>query len=78
MIAKWDGDQLTVYASTQGTFTVRDGVAEALKIDRKNVHVITEHMGGGFGSKLAPVGHAAAPSRWWPASWPSRPARRSS
>jgi len=54
VIAKWDGDQLTVYASTQGTFTVRDGMADALKVDRKNVQVFVEHMGGGFGSKLAP------------------------
>lgn len=54
VIAKWDGDQLTIYASTQGTFTVRDGAADALKIDRKNVQVLVEHMGGGFGSKLAP------------------------
>jgi xanthine dehydrogenase YagR molybdenum-binding subunit len=53
-VALWEGDQLTVYASTQGIFTVRDGMAEALGIDRKNVRVITEHMGGGFGSKLAP------------------------
>jgi xanthine dehydrogenase YagR molybdenum-binding subunit len=54
VVAKWDGDQLTVYASTQAVFTVRDGIAEALGIDRKNVTVLTEHMGGGFGSKLAP------------------------
>ena len=54
VIARWDGDHLTVWASTQGVFTVRDGMAEALGIDRKNVNVITEHMGGGFGSKLAP------------------------
>jgi xanthine dehydrogenase YagR molybdenum-binding subunit len=54
VVALWEGDQLTVYASTQGIFTVRDGMAEALAIDRKNVRVITEHMGGGFGSKLAP------------------------
>src|SRR5229473_2073926 len=33
VIAKWDGDQLTVWASTQGVFTVRDGMAEALGID---------------------------------------------
>jgi CO/xanthine dehydrogenase Mo-binding subunit len=52
--ARWEGDQLTVWASTQGVFTVRDGVAEALGIDRKNVTVLTEHMGGGFGSKLSP------------------------
>ncbi len=62
VVALWEGDQLTVYASTQGIFTVRDGMAEALGIDRKNVRVITEHMGGGFGSKLAPsaVGTAFA------------------
>jgi xanthine dehydrogenase YagR molybdenum-binding subunit len=60
VIARWEGDQLTVYASTQGIFTVRDGVAEALGLDRKNVRVITEHMGGGFGSKLAPSATGSA------------------
>lgn len=60
VIAKWDGDQLSVYASTQGTFTVRDGMADALKIDRKNVQVFVEHMGGGFGSKLAPSSSGSA------------------
>lgn len=60
VIAKWDGDQLTIHASTQGTFTVRDGVADALKVDRKNVQVLVEHMGGGFGSKLAPSASGSA------------------
>lgn len=56
VIAAWEGDQLTIYASTQGTFTVREGMAEYVGIDRKNITVKTEHMGGGFGSKL----HASA------------------
>jgi xanthine dehydrogenase YagR molybdenum-binding subunit len=60
VIAAWTGDQLKIYASTQGTFTVRDGVADALKIDRKNVEVVVEHMGGGFGSKLAPSATGSA------------------
>lgn len=60
VIAKWEGEQLTIYASTQGTFTVRDGAADALKIDRKNVQVLVEHMGGGFGSKLAPSASGSA------------------
>lgn len=60
VVASWEGDQLTVYASTQGVFAVRDGIAEALKIDRKNVRVITEHMGGGFGSKLGPSASGSA------------------
>jgi len=54
VIAQWEGDELTIYASTQGVFTVKEGVAEALGIPRTKVRVITEHMGGGFGSKLAP------------------------
>ena len=60
VIASWEGDQLTVYASTQGIFAVREGLAEALGIDRKNVRVICEHMGGGFGSKLGPSASGSA------------------
>ena len=62
IVAQWDGDQLTVYASTQGVFMVRAALAEAFGLDRKQVRVITEHMGGGFGSKLHPsaVGSAFA------------------
>lgn len=54
VLAQWEGDELTVYASTQGVFTVKEGISEALKIPRTKVRVICEHMGGGFGSKLAP------------------------
>jgi xanthine dehydrogenase YagR molybdenum-binding subunit len=62
VVAAWEGEQLKVYASTQGILAVREGLAEALSIDRKNVRVICEHMGGGFGSKLHPsaVGSAFA------------------
>jgi xanthine dehydrogenase YagR molybdenum-binding subunit len=60
VVASWEGDQLTVHSSTQGIFAVREGLAEALKIDRKNVRVICEHMGGGFGSKLGPSATGSA------------------
>jgi xanthine dehydrogenase YagR molybdenum-binding subunit len=62
VVAHWENDQLTVYASTQGVFMVRAALAEAFGLDRKKVRVITEHMGGGFGSKLYPsaVGSAFA------------------
>jgi CO/xanthine dehydrogenase Mo-binding subunit len=60
VVASWEGDQLTVYASTQGIFMVREGLAEALGIDRKNVRVLCEHMGGGFGSKLSPSATGSA------------------
>jgi xanthine dehydrogenase YagR molybdenum-binding subunit len=60
VVASWEGDQLTVYASTQGIFAVREGIAEALGIDRKNVRVLCDHMGGGFGSKLGPSASGSA------------------
>ncbi len=52
-VVNWDGDQLTVWDSTQGVFTVRDTVANSLGIPASHVRVIKKYMGGGFGSKLA-------------------------
>jgi xanthine dehydrogenase YagR molybdenum-binding subunit len=62
VVAHWEGDQLTVYASTQGVFQVRAGLAEALGLPRNKVRVIMEHMGGGFGGKSYPsaIGSAFA------------------
>ena len=51
-IAEWDGDRLTLHVSTQGINASRDGIADALQVPRPNVRVVTEYMGGGFGSKL--------------------------
>ena len=51
-IAEWDGDKLLLHVSTQGINASRDGIADALKVPRPNVRVVTEYMGGGFGSKL--------------------------
>lgn len=50
--AQWDGDELTVWCSTQGIFGVRDELARALGIPQNQVRVICEHMGGGFGAKF--------------------------
>ncbi len=52
--ALWAGDELTLYNSTQGIFSVREAVAEKLGLSLQNVRVITEHMGGGFGAKQIP------------------------
>ena len=48
----WTDDGVTAWASTQGISSVRDGLAGALKLDHSQVRVITNYMGGGFGSKL--------------------------
>jgi len=50
--AEWEGDQLTVWASTQSTFSVRDELAQVFEISPSKVRVFSEYMGGGFGSKF--------------------------
>jgi len=42
----------TVYASTQGTFTIPGDAAKELGLKESDVTAIVEHMGGGFGSKF--------------------------
>jgi xanthine dehydrogenase YagR molybdenum-binding subunit len=50
-VVDWKPDELTVYASTQGTASVRDEFAEVFHLPKSKVRVITEFMGGGFGAK---------------------------
>jgi len=52
VVADWRSDGLTLYISTQDTAGVRKDVAAAFGLPREKVRVITEFMGGGFGSKL--------------------------
>jgi len=52
VVADWKPDGLTVYASTQGTMSVRDELAEIFNLPKTKVRVITEYMGGGFGAKF--------------------------
>ena len=52
IVADWRTDGLTVYISTQDTVGVRNDLAAAFGLPRRQVRVITEFMGGGFGSKL--------------------------
>jgi len=51
-IAKWQGERLTVWDSTQAIHAVRDGLARVLEIPASRITVIKQYMGGGFGSKL--------------------------
>jgi xanthine dehydrogenase YagR molybdenum-binding subunit len=51
-VVDWKPDEVTVYASTQGTSSVRDEFAEVFKLPKSKVRVITEYMGGGFGAKF--------------------------
>ncbi|HEX5604734.1 MAG TPA: xanthine dehydrogenase family protein molybdopterin-binding subunit [Pyrinomonadaceae bacterium] len=46
------GDSATIYASTQGTFTIHEDAAKELGLPINAVTTTVEHMGGGFGSKF--------------------------
>lgn len=50
------GDRATVYASTQGTSSVRDGIGASLGLKNGEFEVVCEYIGGGFGSKLGGPG----------------------
>lgn len=50
-VCEWEGEKLTAWVSTQGVHGTRDGFARGLNIAPADVRVITQFMGGGFGSK---------------------------
>jgi xanthine dehydrogenase YagR molybdenum-binding subunit len=58
-VAKWEGKKLTVWASTQGVNGFREELANTFKIPKADVRVITQHMGGGFGSKFGMQAYGA-------------------
>ncbi|MCA9079551.1 MAG: xanthine dehydrogenase family protein molybdopterin-binding subunit [Planctomycetaceae bacterium] len=52
--ALWHGDgRLTLWTSTQGSFTVRQQVAELLEVPLTWVKVVPMEIGGGFGGKIS-------------------------
>jgi isoquinoline 1-oxidoreductase len=51
VLAHVEDEKVTVWASTQAPFRVRQTVAETLKISEEKVRVITPFVGGGFGGK---------------------------
>ncbi|WP_405783184.1 xanthine dehydrogenase family protein molybdopterin-binding subunit [Streptomyces sp. NBC_00859] len=55
--AEWDGGHLTVHDSSQGATAVRQALAALFGIPEKDITVVAEHVGGGFGSKGTPRPH---------------------
>jgi len=52
-VARFDGDRLTVHASSQWVFHLKEQIAKRFKLDHDKVRVIADHVGGGFGSKAS-------------------------
>ena len=50
-VARWDGDELTAWVSTQGIFDARRELARRFGLDPEQVRVLAEYIGGGFGGK---------------------------
>jgi isoquinoline 1-oxidoreductase len=51
LLANVEGEQVTIWASTQAPFRVQQTAAETLNLPEEKVHVITPFVGGGFGGK---------------------------
>ncbi|MFG2650703.1 xanthine dehydrogenase family protein molybdopterin-binding subunit [Streptomyces sp. NPDC048436] len=60
--AHWQGGRLTVHDSSQGATTVRDVLASLFSLSKEQVTVVSEHVGGGFGSKGTPRPHVVLAS----------------
>lgn len=52
LTARWEGNKLTAWASTQAVQVVAGELAGAFDIPQSDVTVLTDYMGGGFGSKF--------------------------
>jgi xanthine dehydrogenase YagR molybdenum-binding subunit len=50
-IARWNGDELVLFDSNQHPSGIAATVATVFGLPAERVHVVTEHVGGGFGSK---------------------------
>jgi CO/xanthine dehydrogenase Mo-binding subunit/aerobic-type carbon monoxide dehydrogenase small subunit (CoxS/CutS family) len=50
-LARWRGDELTVWAATSTPFRARQELAAALGLAESAVHVLVPDFGGGFGGK---------------------------
>ncbi|MER7176631.1 xanthine dehydrogenase family protein molybdopterin-binding subunit [Streptomyces mesophilus] len=55
--AQWHDGHLTVHDSSQGATTVRDVLAGLFELPAERITVVSEHVGGGFGSKGTPRPH---------------------
>ena len=50
-LAKWDGDELTVWTGTQRPFGVREELATAFHLPQEKVRVLMPDTGSGYGGK---------------------------
>jgi CO/xanthine dehydrogenase Mo-binding subunit len=52
-VAHFEGERITLWASTQDPFTLREHLAEIFRLPLNRVRVIVPYVGGGYGGKLS-------------------------
>jgi xanthine dehydrogenase YagR molybdenum-binding subunit len=55
--AAWENGGVVLHDSNQGAFRVAETIAGVFGLEPRQVHVISPHVGGGFGSKGTPRPH---------------------
>jgi xanthine dehydrogenase YagR molybdenum-binding subunit len=58
-VAVWDGQNFTLYETSQAVVNHQDVLAQMLGVPQENVRVISRFLGSGFGGKLWPWTHCA-------------------
>jgi nicotinate dehydrogenase subunit B len=59
-VALWEDDNLTVWCASRGPFAERTQLATALDVDETQIRVISQTVGGSFGTKTPSVSLEAA------------------
>jgi xanthine dehydrogenase YagR molybdenum-binding subunit len=58
-VAVWEGNNVTLYETTQSLVNHRAAMAQILGIPKENVRIVMRYLGSGFGGKLWPWPQAA-------------------
>lgn len=69
-VAHVEGDRITLWASTQDPFTLREHIAEVFHVPLNRVRVIVPYVGGGYGGKLSVKTEPLAAALSWKARRP--------
>ncbi|TIS01045.1 MAG: xanthine dehydrogenase family protein molybdopterin-binding subunit, partial [Mesorhizobium sp.] len=59
LIARWEGDQLTIWEPSQWLDGMARTYAEWFGVPFENVRLVSPYIGGGFGSKALALAHSA-------------------
>src|SRR4029078_3203850 len=59
LIAKWDGDQLTIWEPSQWAHGMARTYAEWYGLPPENVRIVSPFIGGGFGPKATAYAYGA-------------------